>query len=129
MTTAGDRFFGVGFCGPHPAKTIRKLLSVLENDDDRCLVIWMLFVDANDQDQAAGTGKCNHWQPTLPPLACILWLWLRYLNVLQFAFEVGIAIRVERPFHAAKTLDVWPNPGEHVFANRVKDSDRTRIKV
>ena len=26
------------------------------------------------QDQAAGTGRRNHWQPTLPPLACILWL-------------------------------------------------------
>ena len=26
----------------------------------------------NDQDQAAGTITRNHWQPTLPPLACIL---------------------------------------------------------
>jgi hypothetical protein len=28
---------------------------------------------ANDEDQAAGTRRHNHWQPTLPPLACILW--------------------------------------------------------
>jgi hypothetical protein len=29
---------------------------------------------ANDKDQAAGTRRRNHWQPTLSPLACILWL-------------------------------------------------------
>jgi len=27
----------------------------------------------NDPDQAAGTGRRNQRQPTLPPLACILW--------------------------------------------------------
>jgi hypothetical protein len=44
----------------------RTYFSGLGHTSDRLL--W-----PNDKHQAAGTGQCRHWQPTLPPLACMLW--------------------------------------------------------
>ena len=50
--------------------------------------------DAQQRGSGGGEERRSHWQPTLPPLACILWLGLAVYGLLNaielFTTSVGL---------------------------------------
>ena len=70
-----------------------------------------LSADRNDQDQAAGTGRRNHWQPTLPPLACILWFCFSSKRFFHHdVHSVTGRLSGTRVRHVARCWVKWPYP-------------------
>jgi hypothetical protein len=62
----------------------------------------------NERDQAAGRGRRNHWQRTLPPLACILW------------FGVFVEGRVILDHASAHRTTVRPGRGAECSSSRTR---------